>query len=281
MNRFQRKTGRKATAAPPPKGPGRRLPIGFLGVLATLVALSALIAYLIVQARTPATALSAADRAEADDSAELPGTYVPPQGGMHLSYQFTRSHTPVPYCEGVEWSGGAADSGSGTPTVAPSATPTVVDHTPVDGTAVPDNCYASNPPSSGAMLSGGRNVEVVPGALMDLPPEPNVYPRDVDIPREAIVHSLEHSGVFVGYNCAPDDAACWEVIDELEDLVNKRIDNNNDRVTMGFFSDLPTGQIGLSAWTRYDRFSYEEYDKKRAERFISTHSCRYDGEGFC
>lgn len=262
----------------------QRLPMGLLGAVAVVFGVAGLIAYLIIQANASTEGISAAERAATDDNPDLPGIFVPSQGGGHLPYNFTRSHTPVPYCDGVPWSGAAVDTSSASPTVTPTATPTELPHgesEPHDEPAQRDDCYTSNPPSSGAMLGGGRRVEVIPGALMDLPPAPNVYPRDIDLPREAIPHSIEHAGVFVGYNCGAEDEACWRVVDEIEDIANNRIDNYDDRVTMGYFSDLPVGQIGLSAWTRYDRFPYTEFDKERVERFIGTHSCRYDEEGFC
>lgn len=247
--------------------------LGALGAIGGVL----LIGYLISQASGTNDGHSSGDHAAADDSPDLPGVFVASQGGRHLEYSFTRSHSPVPYCEGIEWAGMDVSSATATPQTS-DPTPTAI----VTGTPpVPDDCYMSNPPSSGPMLGGQRGAEVGDGVLMDFPPAPDVYPRDVDIPREAIVHSLEHAGVFIGYNCATDNQPCWDVVSDLEDLANKRIENNDNRVTMGYFSDLPEGQIGLSAWTRVERFSFEEYDRKEAERFISTHSCRYDEEGVC
>lgn len=293
MSRQQRRLNRSPKAGSAVSGVRtwrilERLPLPAMGVTAGVLGLVALIAYLIIQASASTEGLSTSERAERDDRGDLPGIFVASQGGRHLSYNFTRSHTPVPYCEGVEWSGAPAASSTASPDVSPTATATATATEVPQGDseehhepAQRDDCYASNPPTSGPMIGGGRNVEVIPGALMNFPPAPNVYPRDIDLPREAITHSLEHAGVFIGYNCADDDEACWSVVDELEDIANNRIDNHDDRVTMGYFSDLPVGEIGLSAWTRYDRFPYTEFEEKRVERFISVHSCRYDGEGFC
>lgn len=290
MSRSQRRdSGKPGSRASLPRHQGgtpliERLPVRFLGGVAVILAVAGLITYLIVQAGTPTEGLPAGERAATDDNPDLPGTFVASQGGRHLSYNFTRSHTPVPYCEGIAWSGAPVATSTASPTVTPTATATETPHGEADVHDEPaqrDDCYASNPPSSGAMLGGGRGVEVISGAFMDFPPAPDVYPRDIDLPREAITHSLEHAGVFIGYNCASDDESCWQVVDELEDIANNRIDNYDDRVTMGYFSDLPVGEIGLSAWTRYDRFAYTEFDRKRVERFLSTHSCRYDEEGFC
>lgn len=258
----------------------------FLLVATGVLGVSLLIVYLISQA-TQGTDMASVDHSAGDDDPSLPGIFVASQGGRHLTYSFTRSHDPIPYCEGVVWSGAPVLSttpSTGSARATPVASPTAeAEHksTPHAEPTPRDDCYASNPPTSGPMIAGQRAAEVADGTLMNLPPEPDVYPRDVDIPREAIVHSLEHAGVFVAYNCASEDQACWEAVSDMENLVNKRIDNNDDRVTMGYFSDLPPGEIALAAWTRVDRFPSKEYDQDRVKTFVSTYSCRYDEEGIC
>lgn len=279
QRRLERRSGSDTTAKParPRVRAGRHIPpaVPAVGGVAALVAL---IVYLIIQSSSQATGISAAEKAALDDSPDIPGTFVPSQGTKHLSYGWTPSHTPVPYCEGVAWSGATATPTDATPT----ATATAVSATTPEATAtVRTDCYASNPPSSGLMTGMDPRSEVVPGVLMNLPPDPDVYPRDVDIPREAIVHSLEHSALFVGYNCATEDQACWDVVTQLERIGNDRIDNNDNRVVVGRFSDLPVGQIGLSSWTRFDRFPYTEFTKERVVRFISKNACRVDLENFC
>ena len=255
-------------------------------VAAGVLGVSLLIVYLISQA-SQTTDMASGDHGAGDDDPSLPGLFVASQGGRHLTYSFTRSHDPIPYCEGVVWSGAPEASttpSTGPGTATPAASPTAeAEHesTPHAEPTPRDDCYASNPPTSGPMLNAQRGAEVGEGILMNFPPEPDVYPRDVDIPREAIVHSLEHAGVFVAYNCTADDQACWDAVGDMEKLVNKRIDNNDDRVTMGYFSDLLPGEIALAAWTRVDRFPSTEFDLERVETFISTYSCRYDEEGFC
>jgi hypothetical protein len=108
------------------------------------------------------TALSRALKAEQDDSAGLPGRFVPTQGRQHVT-------------EG-----------------------SVVDFCP-DGQRA-DGCYASNPPSSGLHLPVIQNFQLGDGTLIDIPPQPGVYQSP--IPRESIPHLQEHAGVFVGYNCS-------------------------------------------------------------------------------
>ncbi len=219
--------------------------------------------------------LTEAEQAEEDDSADLPGTFVPSQGRGHFESGFMDQVMTL-FCEGVRRS----DLADRKPTPAPI--------TPISPGAPsqyqredPEFCYASNPPSSGTHIGVERNVDIGGGRIINIPPDPDVYPHDVEIPRDAIPHILEHSGVFVGHNCADGDAACEEVVRRIEDVVNERIDNFDDRVVMARDTDLPVGEMGLSAWTRVMNFRYQDYDEEGVMEFIATHSCRYDPEGFC
>lgn len=258
--------------------------IGMIGGVAALVAL---LVYLTIQASSGPGETSEVPEAAKDDSPDIAGTYAPFLGVQHLDQQLDTSYTPiVPYCEGVETSGireAATPNGTQQPET-PSATPTATSEgtAPSAGTPTPDNsCYNSNPPSSGRHFGVQRNKEIAPGAFTNIPPDPDVYPPDIDAPREAVAHVAEHAGIFVGYNCPEGDLACDDVVTQLADVVNNRIDNHDDRVTMMYFSDLPEGQIGLVSITRWDRFDYTEFEEDRVENFISDNACRYDTEGFC
>jgi hypothetical protein len=269
-----------------------------------VILLVALLGYLIFQANSGSDELSADQQAELDDSPELPGVYHQPQGRGHFEGGLL-GHEMTPFCEGVERSA-LADERSGVPfgetpsgtrtstpqptnTPAPTSTPTVESTTtsgagsttPNTTPTVPTDCYNSNPPSSGRHLGVQRNVDVGGGLVINIPPDPDVYPHDVEIPRDAIPHILEHAGVYVGWNCAEGDQACLDTVQQVEDLVNQRIDNNDDRVVMSINKDLPEGTIGLASWTRTMVFPYAEYSEDAVRDFISTHSCRFDPEGFC
>jgi hypothetical protein len=199
------------------------------------------------------------------DSSSLPGTFVSTQGRGHFGGD-PPGRTLTPFCKGV-----ATFEKAGEPSVA----------VPTPQFGEQNDCYASNPPTSGWHLGAQRNVEVAPGARVNLPPDPDVYPPDIEIPRDAIPHILEHAGVFVGYHCDDGDAACEDVVDEVTRIVNDRIDNHNDRVVMARDSDLPPGMIGVVSWTRIDVFDYGDFTEDRVVRFIDAHSCRFDPEGFC
>lgn len=265
-----------------------------LAILGGVILIVAMLGFLIWQASSGGETLSAAEKAEQDDSPDLPGTFVPSQGRGHFAGGLI-GHVVVPFCEGVPQSE-LAEQRSGvpygetpgatrtavTPTTTPTPSVTPENATAHGGTAaVPLDCHSSNPPSSGEHLGVQRDVDIGGGLIINIPPDPDVYPHDVEIPRDAIAHGLEHAGVYVGWNCADGDQACMDVVTQIEDLVNRRIDNNDDRVAMSISRDLPEGTIGLASWTRVMTFPYAEYDENAVEDFIGTHSCRFDPEGFC
>lgn len=309
MSREQRRLDRKnaarsgtptASRRTPVKAPGSGgppwMPIAIVGGVLAVVAL---IGYLIFQSVSDSgEGLSASEKAEQDSSTSLPGVFVPSQGRGHFTYAFSRDQEPKPFCDGVPHSdsdGGSTTSGEGTPASGGGESGTASAATPTPGSTsaplpthegataeVPTECYNSNPPSSGEHLNVQANVEVQEGIILPrIPPDPNVYPEDVFVPREAIPHILEHAGVYVGYNCEDGDQACQDVVDELTDLVNDRIDNHDDRVVMANDPDLLENSIGLSGWTRVLNMPVSEWDKDVVEDFIGTHSCRFDPEGFC
>ncbi len=186
-------------------------------------------------------ALTAADRAEMDDSAGLPGRFVPSQGRAHLSTYPLPRH--VPFC---------------------------------DADRIEANCYASNPPTSGYHLPVQGTVKLEDGHRLKIPPDPDIY--DFAVPREAIPHIQEHAGVYVGYNCASDD--CASTVERLKDLVAQEL-SLGAKVVMSPDPDLDDDTIGLASWTRVDTFAAADYSDERARDFIKAHSCRFDPERFC
>jgi hypothetical protein len=296
MDRKQQAKGAKPGAAPrdrrtPVRAPGSGGPPWMpLAVAGGAIAIVLLIVYLIVQSMGGEDGLSASDKAEQDASPDLPGVYVPTQGRGHLGYTFSLERTPRPFCDGVRNAGNAGETPASTPTAQSTPSPEAAatgeaasTGTPRATPTVPLDCFSSNPPSSGEHLNVQTNVDVTGNGdiLSRIPPDPNVYPDNIKIPREAIPHLLEHAGVYVGYHCADGDEACLAVVQDLKDLVNDRIDNHNDRVVLANDADLPLGEIGASSWTRVLNVKYQDYDKKVLGDFIGTHSCRYDPENIC
>ena len=185
--------------------------------------------------------LSPSERAEVDDSASLPGMFVASQGRQHLApYPQNRR---VPFC---------------------------------DPARISDDCYASNPPTSGLHLPVQGTVRLADGHLLKIPPDPDVY--DFPVPREVIPHVEEHAGVYVGYNCSSEP--CRSTVERLKDLVVQE-NSLRAKVIMSPDLDLDDDTIGLAAWTRVDTFEAGDYTDDRVRRFIKAYSCRFDPEGFC
>jgi hypothetical protein len=185
--------------------------------------------------------LTPSERAELDDSADLPGRFVPAQGREHTPPYSANLH--VPFCK--------------------------------DG-SISKTCYASNPPTSGLHLPVQGTIQLRDGHQLKIPPDPDIF--DFPVPREAIPHIEEHAGVYVGYNCLSDD--CRSTVERLKDLVAQEI-SLGARAVMSPDPDLDDGVIGLAAWTRVDTFDAGDYSDERVRRFIKAHSCRFDPEHFC
>lgn len=190
---------------------------------------------------TPSAAQNASLRAEADDSTKLPGRFVPTQGRKHT--------TTYPLDKRIEFCPEHITS---------------------------EDCYASNPPTSGRHIPVQKNVVLPGGHRINIPSDPGVY--DFAIPREAIPHIEEHAGVYVGYSCATK--ACAKTIERLKDLVTQEI-SLGARVVMSPDDDLDSDTIGMAAWTRVDTFTASDYTDDRVRTFIKAHSCRFDPEAFC
>jgi hypothetical protein len=293
MSREQRRIDRKAQKAsgaaggPPSRrtpvkvGGGRRFPIVPIGVAGSVIAIILLIVYLVMQSGK-GTGPTGYAKAEADSSTSIPGTYVPSQGRGHEPGTYTPGRPPTPFCDGVAHSGSDA-AAAATPTVQPSSTPeaAATSTTPGATPTVQTTCYNSNPPSSGMHLNVQNKVDIGGGNILPrIPPDPNVYPPEVEVPRDAIPHILEHAGVFVGYNCKSGDSACEDIVKKLTDMVNDRIDNHSDRVVMAHDSDLPENSFGTSSWTRVLNQTVENFNISDFEKFIAKNSCRYNPESF-
>jgi len=272
--------GSAARRTPVKVSGGSGFPVMPVAIGGGAIIVVALLAYLILQSVSGGSNLSGPDKAEADSSSSIPGSFVPSQGRGHYTGSWTKERPPTPFCPGVQWSGSASSEASPTPASAATATPAATTSPGVSPT-VQSNCYASNPPSSGRHLNVQNNVDVGNGIVIKIPPDPDIYPPSVEVPRDSIAHILEHAGVFLGYNCADGDSACDDVVEQVTTLVTDRLENGGDRIVMAHDNDLVPGTIGMSSWTRIYVFRYQEYDAKETRRFLDKNSCRFDPEGFC
>lgn len=179
--------------------------------------------------------------AEQDASAALPGTYVAPQGRSHIPGW--QPGVTIPFCENGN---------------------------------INEDCYASNPPTSGQHIGVMSGVPLEGGQTVRIPPDPGIY--SYAFPKEAIPHIEEHAGVFVGYNCTSD--TCEAVVERLKLIVEEQLDEG-ERVIMAPYPDLPSERIAFASWTRYRVVTVAEFRDEIAREFIEVHSCRIDYENLC
>jgi hypothetical protein len=119
-------------------------------------------------------------------------------------------------------------------------------------------CYTSNPPTSGPHSS-------TPQGFTNL---------ENPAPKENIVHSMEHGGVFVWYNTTDQDAI---------DLVKRVVQENDDRrrfVGSTIYTGMEDETIAITSWTRLDKFPVSELTEERLQEFIDANHKRFNPEGF-
>jgi len=184
---------------------------------------------------------TAADLAEADDSPDLPGRFVPSQGKTHSGVW---PGDRVPYCPEGQ---------------------------------VRDDCYASLPPSSGLHAPVQRSVRLADGSVTPLPPNPGVYA--FDLPKETVPHIQEHAGVFVGYDC--ESEACLETIETLEALVVEELSVGARVVMARFSDLPPDTiglaswtRVDTFAASEYDAVRISAFIKTHSCRFDPEGFCR-------
>jgi hypothetical protein len=118
-------------------------------------------------------------------------------------------------------------------------------------------CYRSNPPTSGPHASS--------------PTRRGVY--DEPVPRERLVHNMEHGGVVIWYNCSD----CEEVVASMSEMVVGYLEDGRALV-MTPYPEMEPDTIALTSWSRLDKFSIDEYSEDRLRRFIRAHERRFNPE---
>ncbi|HEY7269173.1 MAG TPA: DUF3105 domain-containing protein [Dehalococcoidia bacterium] len=120
------------------------------------------------------------------------------------------------------------------------------------------SCYTSNPPTSGqhAVNPGGFQIYENP------------------LPKENALHSMEHGGVVIWYNT--DDQS---IIDQIKQIY-KDESNRKKLVVVTKYTEMEPNTIAVTAWTRLDKFSVSDFNRKRIVDFIEAHSKRFNPEGF-
>lgn len=125
--------------------------------------------------------------------------------------------------------------------------------------------YNSNPPTSGP-----HSPAAAPWGIYDRP-----------IPKEVLVHNMEHGGVVIWYNCQGgpqplSERQCQELRDNLARVVQAFL-GERKLVSMAPYPDMPR-RLALTAWTKLDTF--DEFDEARISSFIRHYERAFNPEGF-
>jgi hypothetical protein len=236
---------------------GSRIPWATILIGLGAVAVVAIIVFAYLES-TKSSGSSTPDfiKAELDSSTSLPGTYVKPDPGPDgvvcteascLTTMDDRTHvtTPIPICsQDVIDADAKADVSQPRPAVG--------------------NCYNSNPPTSG-------NHNPQPAAF-------KIY--DNPVPKENLVHSMEHGGVVVWYNTENQD-----VINQVKDVVSSELKRQKE-VVMSKYTDMEPDTIALTSWTRLEKIPVSDFTsdpskyKDNIKTFIEKLSKHFNPEGF-
>lgn len=246
--RLERRAEREAKRpAGAPRGRRSRTPVkvgsaarGGFNVMPFAIALGvtaivAVIAFATYQTLGSETEQPAWMRAIMDDDPNLPGQYVPPHPGPDL--QLHTNDDRHHFANGV---------------VFPICTAAQLESGQIG------ECYTTNPPTSGPHAQSPAPFGVLQNPL----------------PRENMVHTMEHGAVIVWWNSTNEAA-----IEELKSWVQRHVDRRR-LVTMVFYPDMESETIALTAWTRLDKFPISQLQRDRVDRFIETHQRRFNPEGF-
>ena len=118
--------------------------------------------------------------------------------------------------------------------------------------------YTSNPPTSGSHAPIWADWSI----------------HQDPVPKEQLVHNLEHGGVAVVYNCP---SGCDDIKKALTDYVQQRL-RNGDSIVMAPYPGMDH-RIAVMSWTRLDAF--DDLDMNRVDRFVDKNICRFDPEHLC
>ena len=220
----------------------RGLPIAVIAGVVGVIAIAAVIGYAVYQAAKPADSTPAWLTAELNDDPNIPGQYIPPHPGF----------------DGVFDSGTNPNSDDRRHFNAGQVVPICTQDQIDAGTVSNPLCYTSNPPTSGPHSTTPQGF----GNMVN------------PAPKENVVHSMEHGGVYIWYNTT-DQAA----IDLIKKVVNDNVDRNRF-VGSTIYTDMEPDTIAITSWTRLDKFPVTDLTKDRLQHFIDVNQRRFNPEGF-
>lgn len=113
----------------------------------------------------------------------------------------------------------------------------------------PHEPYNTDPPTSGPHFEGHAEQKI----------------SSKLVPKEIMVHELEHGGVYILYNCQD----CEDLIAKLE-----KVARAHDHVLMAPYPEMET-RIALTAWGRLAKLN--DYDEKLIINFINSFAGKNHG----
>ena len=95
--------------------------------------------------------------------------------------------------------------------------------------------------------------------------------HDTPVPKEKLVHNMEHGGVLILYNCP---SGCADIVTVLADYTKAELAKGKN-IGMAPYPGMDR-RIALVAWTRLDPF--DDMDMERVKRFVDAHERRFNPE---
>jgi uncharacterized protein DUF3105 len=218
-------------------GGGRGISTTTIAAVLGGLVIVAVIAYAVLQTGNTGDGVPDWQEAQLDDDPNIPGQYIPPHPGFD----------------------GQPDTRDDRQHFNPGQVVPICTQEQIDSGQVGDPlCYTSNPPTSGPH-------SITPQGFTNL---------ENPAPKENIIHSMEHGGVFIWYNTS-DQAA----IDLVKDVVNENTDRRRF-VGSTIYTEMEPETIAITSWTRLDKFPVSELTRERLQSFIDENHKRFNPEGF-
>jgi hypothetical protein len=260
LERRDEREARRVGGGNAPRGPRERptkagaTKTGLLGGLSTgmlagivgAILIAAILIYAVLQVNNTGDPTPDWVKAQLDSSTDIAGMYVAPHPGFDNVWDSDTNPNPD-------------DRQHVAPgTVFPICTQAQMDAKEFANPQAGTICYNSNPPTSGPHSS-------TPQGFSNL---------ENPAPKENIVHSMEHGGVYIWYNTDDQDA-----IKLIKDLVN---DNTDRRRFVGstIYTGMEDETIAITSWSRIDKFPVSDLTKDRLQDFIDDNHTRFNPEGF-
>ena len=201
-------------------GGGRSIPTTVIAAAVGGLFLVAIIVYAVLQTGNTGDGVPDSRRAELDDDPNIAGAYYPPHPGFDSQ----------------------PDTGDERQHFNPGQVVPICTEEQIEAGEIGEPlCYHSNPPTSGPH-------SITPQGFINL---------ENPAPKENVIHSMEHGGVYIWYNTS-DQAAI--------DLVKGVVDENTDRrrfVGSTIYTGMEEETIAITSWTRLDKFPVSELTRER------------------